>query len=152
MSGFCSGRSATLSDDDDDVDNGVNTIANENYGTEFERNPQVTMRKSLKEKISRGSRLVRSISTNSYNILHQNIISTEELKDELEKLVEEATPQMQRPNTMTNKSEGTYHRLKNRSKMPKSISSNAVLESDSESSTPQHRPTRPLSEVIQTQS
>jgi hypothetical protein len=95
---------------------------------------------------------VRSISTNSYNILHQNIISTEELKDELEKLVEEATPQMQRPNTMTNKSEGTYHRLKNRSKMPKSISSNAVLESDSESSTPQHRPTRPLSEVIQTQS
>ncbi len=78
-------------------------------------------------------------------------MSSEELKDELERLVEESTPQTQRPN----KSDGNYHRLKSRSKMQKSISSNAVLESDSESSTttPQHHcSTRPLSEVIQTQS
>ena len=84
------------------------------------------------------------------------MLTTEELKDELEKLVEEATPQLQRQNGIaSNKTDGNYHRLKNRSKMQKSISSNAVLESDSESSTPQHcanRSNRPLSEVIQTQS
>ena len=45
--------------------------------------------------------------------------------------------------------------MKSRSKMQKSVSSDAVLESDSETSTPQHsanRANRPLSEVIQTQS
>ena len=70
--------------------------------------------------------------------------------------MEEATPQVQRHTSIeSNTSDGSYHRLKNRSKMQKSISSNAVLESDSESSTPQHcanRSNRPLSEVIQTQS
>jgi len=68
--------------------------------------------------------------------------------------VEESTPQMQRQSPIGgNKGDGNYRRLKNRSKMQKSISSNAVLESDSESSTPQHHcSNRPLSEVIQTQS
>jgi len=49
MSALCSGRSATLSDDDDDLENSVNAIINENYGSDNvdhynHRNTQVTMR------------------------------------------------------------------------------------------------------------
>ena len=86
------------------------------------------------------------------------------MKDELERLVEESTPQMVRtkdivianpstsPGIGPNKPNNNYRRLKSRAKIQKSMSSHAVLESDSEPSTPQHRSTRPLSEVIQTQS
>jgi hypothetical protein len=49
MSVLCSGRSATLSDDDEDLESGVNAIINENYGNDSverlnNRNSQVTMR------------------------------------------------------------------------------------------------------------
>ncbi|RWS05755.1 uncharacterized protein B4U79_12341 [Dinothrombium tinctorium] len=151
---ICSRGIDTISDDDGEIEdvNGNGKHYNHNSS-------QGNVRKSLKEKITH-SRLVRSISTSSYNILHnQNSSGTEPLKDELEKLVEESTPQMPRPNAfkMINppsfvpKQEGSYHRMRN--KMQKSQSSDAVLESDSESSTPQNiRKPRPRSEVIQANS
>lgn len=78
--------------------------------------------RTLRDKFH-SSRLVRSISSGSYSILH-NQSSFETRKDELEKLVEEKTPNQQ-------------HRP--RLKIQKSQSSDAVLESDGES-TPQHKP------------
>ena len=45
MPGLCSGRSATLSDDDEDIENDGNAIVNENFGNDFaNRGVQVTMR------------------------------------------------------------------------------------------------------------
>lgn len=110
VSRFCS--KSTSSDEEDD----------EEYTVSF--NPtsaQVNLR-TLRDKFH-SSRLVRSISSSSYSILH-NQAAAETHKDELEKLVEESTPHQQ-------------HRP--RLKIQKSQSSDAVLESDSES-TPQHKP------------
>lgn len=109
---------------------------------------------------------MRSLSSSGYNMIQQSVCTAEALKEELEKLVEEATPKMNRPNAIRVNNivegivtsatvDGTYRRMKSRSrtKMQKSMSSNAVLESDSESNTPQHVAractSRPLSEVIQ---
>lgn len=84
-------------------------------------NPFLLFYRTLRDKFH-SSRLVRSISSGSYSILH-NSSANEARKDELEKLVEESTPHLQ-------------HRP--RLKIQKSQSSDAVLESDGEN-TPQHK-------------
>ncbi|XP_067125403.1 uncharacterized protein [Centruroides vittatus] len=109
--------SKSTSSDDEDEDS--------EYVATYNHNPaQVNISKSLREKIT-SSRLVRSISSGSYSILHNPPV--EGHADELERLVEE-TPHQQ-------------HRT-----IQKSHSSDAVLESDSETSTPQH--TRPKLERL----
>ncbi|GFY48286.1 uncharacterized protein TNIN_332351 [Trichonephila inaurata madagascariensis] len=109
VSRFCSKN--TSSDEDDD----------EEYGMGYNQSSAQVNLKTLRDKFH-SSRLVRSISSGSYSILH-NQASNEARKDELEKLVEEKTPHLQ-------------HRP--RLKIQKSQSSDAVLESDGEA-TPQHK-------------
>ncbi|XP_023219241.1 uncharacterized protein LOC111621353 isoform X2 [Centruroides sculpturatus] len=109
--------SKSTSSDDEDEDSEYVAAYNHNSA-------QVNISKSLREKIT-SSRLVRSISSGSYSILHNPPV--EGHADELERLVEE-TPHQQ-------------HRT-----IQKSHSSDAVLESDSETSTPQH--TRPKLERL----
>ncbi|XP_015912257.1 uncharacterized protein [Parasteatoda tepidariorum] len=108
VSRFCSKN--TGSDEDDD----------EEYTVSYNPSSAQVNLKTLRDKFH-SSRLVRSISSGSYSILHNNVI-TEARRDELERLVEESTP---------------HHRP--RLKIQKSQSSDAVLESDSENATPQHQ-------------
>lgn len=109
VSRFCSKN--TSSDEDDD----------EEYGMGYNQSSAQVNLRTLRDKFH-SSRLVRSISSGSYSILH-NQSSNDARKDELEKLVEEKTPHLQ-------------HRP--RLKIQKSQSSDAVLESDGEA-TPQHK-------------
>ncbi|XP_035216879.1 LOW QUALITY PROTEIN: uncharacterized protein LOC118190290 [Stegodyphus dumicola] len=117
VSRFCSKN--TSSDEDDD----------EEYTASYNQSSAQLNLRTLRDKFH-SSRLVRSISSGSYSILH-NQSANEARKDELEKLVEESTPHQQ-------------HRP--RLKIQKSQSSEAVLESDGEA-TPQHKqhakPNRP---------
>lgn len=110
VSRFCSKN--TSSDEDDD----------EEYTVSYNQSSAQVNLRTLRDKFH-SSRLVRSISSGSYSILH-NQSTYDARKDELEKLVEESTPHQQ-------------HRP--RLKIQKSQSSDAVLESDGES-TPQHKP------------
>ncbi|XP_054713112.1 uncharacterized protein LOC129222613 [Uloborus diversus] len=110
VSRFCSKSTSSDEDDDDEYTVAYNPTS-----------AQVNLR-TLRDKFH-SSRLVRSISSGSYSILHNH--ANEVRKDELEKLVEESTPHQQH---------------KPRLKIQKSQSSDAVLESDSESATPQHKP------------
>ncbi|XP_028968814.1 uncharacterized protein LOC100902573 [Galendromus occidentalis] len=134
-------RNAQSDEDDDSIDAVKAYLAAYNASNN----------KSLRDRLSK-SRLVRSISSGNYNIT-----SSGRQKEELERLLEESrhnTPQVQQ-------------KYRNES-MQKSSSSEAVLESDGETSTPvhmrrdhscrendfintvtarQHR-TRPLSEII----
>ncbi|XP_013772729.1 uncharacterized protein LOC106457824 isoform X2 [Limulus polyphemus] len=118
VSRLCSKRTGAVDDEDSTV-----YITTYNPGT-----AQVNLR-SLREKFQ-SSRLIRSISSGSYNILHHQ---GDNIRDELERLVEETPPPQQRPLA--------------RQSIQKSHSSDAVLESDSESSTPQHK-LRPRSEAL----
>ncbi|CAL1276516.1 unnamed protein product [Larinioides sclopetarius] len=99
-----------------------NTSSDEDDDEEYNQSPAQVNLRTLRDKFH-SSRLVRSISSGSYSILHNHQSSGEARKDELEKLVEEKTPHLQ-------------HRP--RLKIQKSQSSDAVLESDNES-TPQHK-------------
>ncbi|RWS29629.1 uncharacterized protein B4U80_08685 [Leptotrombidium deliense] len=156
LNNMCSRGIDPLSDVEDGENEDVNGNAKSATHNLNHSSSQGNVRKSLKEKITH-SRLVRSISTSSYSILHnQNSSGTEALKDELEKLVEESTPQMTRPNALKSVNPNiniaaksvSYRRMRN--KIQKSQSSDAVLESESESNTPQQiRKPRPKSEVIQ---
>ncbi|KAG8197421.1 hypothetical protein JTE90_014906 [Oedothorax gibbosus] len=109
VSRFCSKN--TSSDEDDDVE----------YNVSYNPTSAQVNLKTLRDKFH-SSKLVRSISSGSYSILH-NSAANDARKDELEKLVEESTPHLQ-------------HRP--RLKIQKSQSSDAVLESDGEN-TPQHK-------------
>ncbi|XP_015786238.1 probable cyclin-dependent serine/threonine-protein kinase DDB_G0292550 [Tetranychus urticae] len=82
---LCSKESFTISDDEDDAQEGDENDENGiNNGQK-----QNKIRKSLKDKISQ-SRLVRSISSNSYNILHNQANGFQENgKIEAENLTEE---------------------------------------------------------------
>lgn len=109
------------------------------------RTSAVSVRRSLREKIAH-SKLVRSISGSSYNMISHGVgpagAGTETLKDELERLVNvQPTPPMPRPSALSrlghnledSSSSKEYHL---RSKLQKSLSSDAVLESEGEGGTP----------------
>lgn len=127
---------STASDDDDDEDaNDDSYVASYNRQT-----AQVNISRRLRDRLSRSSRLVRSISSGNYSTVLQESLATfgglsggggvgpNAVVGELERLVEETPPP-------------SIHRTRRplgHPQLPKSHSSDAVLESDSENSTPRH--------------